>query len=196
MMMVIGWVAAAVGVALVASRFVFRRRRDGTVPTLVVLGSGGHTTEMLRLMGGLDAAVYRPVTLVVAASDSTSRPKAAECLPAAFDARWATIPRAREVGQTFRSSVATTLAAAAGAFRVVLAARPALVLCNGPGTCVPVAVLARALGARLVFCESWCRVESLSLTGKLLYPVAHRFLVHWPRLAARYPRAEYRGRLC
>ena len=69
-------------------------------------------------------------------------------------------------------------------------------LCNGPGTCVPVALLGLLLGARLVFCESWCRVESLSLTGRILYPLAHRFVVHWPQLARRYPRAEHLGVLC
>jgi len=26
--------------------------------------------------------------------------------------------------------------------------------------------------------------------------VAHRFVVHWPELARRYPRAEYLGRIC
>ena len=52
-------------------------------------------------------------------------------------------------------------------------------------------------GATLPSCgESWCRVESLSLTGRIMYWVAHRFVVHWPELARRYPRAEYLGRIC
>jgi beta-1,4-N-acetylglucosaminyltransferase len=192
----VGWIALAVVALLVASRMVLRRRSDGTVPTVVVLGSGGHTTEMLRLIAGLDPAVYRPLTLVVATTDTTSRTKAASLLPEAFDARWTAIPRAREVGQSFRSSVFTTLGAAIGAVAVVARARPALVLANGPGTCVPVAVLGFLGGSRLVFVESWCRVESLSLTGRILYPLAHRFVVHWPALARTYPRAEFRGRLC
>ena len=50
--------------------------RDERVATLIVLGSGGHTTEMLRLIGGLDGARYGPVTLVVAATDDRSRTKA------------------------------------------------------------------------------------------------------------------------
>ena len=61
---------------------------------------------------------------------------------------------------------------------------------------MPVAALGVLAGARLIFVESWCRVESLSLSGRLLYPVAHRFVVHWPRLRDRYPRAEYLGRIC
>jgi beta-1,4-N-acetylglucosaminyltransferase len=43
--------------------------------------------------------------------------------------------------------------------------------------------------AKLLFIESFCRVTSLSLSGKLLYPLASRFLVHWPQLKAKHPRA-------
>mmetsp|Transcript_56222 Transcript_56222/g.168323 ORF Transcript_56222/g.168323 Transcript_56222/m.168323 type:complete len:90 (-) Transcript_56222:2246-2515(-) len=32
--------------------------------------------------------------------------------------------------------------------------------------------------------------SSLSLTGRLLYPIADRFLLHWPELRERYPRSE------
>ena len=61
---------------------------------------------------------------------------------------------------------------------------------------MPVAVLGRLFGSRVIFVESWCRVESLSLTGRIMYWVAHRFVVHWPELVRRYPRAEYLGRIC
>ena len=104
--------------------------------------------------------------------------------------------RAREVGQSFGSSVPSTLRALFACVHLIWTASPDLVLVNGPGTCVPVAVLARLSGSRVIFVESWCRVESLSLTGRVLYYVAHRFVVHWPELVDRYPRAEYLGRIC
>ena len=82
----------------------------------------------------------------------------------------------------------------------MLRLRPELVLCNGPGTCVPVcagALLVRFLGledTRIVFVESFCRVNTLSVTGKILYPfAADRFIVQWAQLKAKYPRAEHIG---
>lgn len=51
------------------------------------------------------------------------------------------------------------------------------------GTCLPVcyaAFLLRAVGlasSRIVFAESFCRVKTLSLTGKLLYPIADKVVV-------------------
>jgi hypothetical protein len=36
-----------------------------------------------------------------------------------------------------------------------------------------------------VFIESFCRVQSLSLSGLLLYPLVDEFVVQWPQLVAR-----------
>ena len=94
-----------------------RRKRDSQkIKTLVVLGSGGHTAEMLRLITDFDFDRYGPLTLVTAATDTTSRAKAERELPRAAlaTARWAAIPRAREVGQSFGSSVPSTLKALLG----------------------------------------------------------------------------------
>lgn len=70
------------------------------------------------------------------------------------------------------------------------------------GTCIPVCFAAfalRVLGlastSRTVFCESFCRVKSLSLSGRVMYLLADRFVVHWPELLVHYPRAEYLGQL-
>ena len=194
------YAAIAAGAVLLLALIIRRRgRRDGSkIATLVVLGSGGHTAEMLRLITDFDFGRYTPLTLVTAATDTTSRAKAERELPreALATARWAEIPRAREVGQSFGSSVPSTLKALFACVHLIWTASPDLVLVNGPGTCVPVAVLARLSGSRVIFAESWCRVSTLSLTGRIMYVVAHRFVVHWPELARRYPRAEYLGRIC
>lgn len=69
--------------------------------------------------------------------------------------------------------------------------RPQLIMCNGPGTCLPICLAAFCfrlvffMDVRIVFCESFCRVKTLSLTGRLLYPIADRFVVQWPQLRER-----------
>jgi len=182
---------------------------------LVVFGSGGHTAEMLALLAALPAERYGPFTFVAAASDSTSEPRAKAaalaCIPpgAVFER----IVRSREVGQSFLTAALTTLAALLGALRVVFTARPALVLVNGPGTCLPVCLAAALLAllqrlaallrltrrgpCRVVFVESACRVESLSLTARILYStrLADAVLVQWRGLLARFPRAQFVGLL-
>lgn len=38
---------------------------------------------------------------------------------------------------------------------------------------------------RSVFVESFCRTQTLSLAGRLLYPVVDTFVVQWPGLVRR-----------
>jgi beta-1,4-N-acetylglucosaminyltransferase len=61
------------------------------------------------------------------------------------------------------------------------------------------AFISRLLGLHqptIVFVESFCRVQSLSLTGRLLYPIVDKFVVQWPQLCEKYGRAEHLGVIC
>ncbi|KAI0058090.1 oligosaccharide biosynthesis protein Alg14 like protein [Artomyces pyxidatus] len=70
---------------------------------------------------------------------------------------------------------------------------------NGPGTCFVLclaAFLNRFLGLpspRMIYIESFARVKSLSLTGKLLRPIVDSFVVQWPDVLADGRRGAYYG---
>lgn len=172
------------------------KRRKRPVSTVVVLGSGGHTTEMIRLLARLDARRYSPLTYVVATTDTTSLDRIEASPTARGGDAVHRIPRSREVGQSYVTSVVTTLRSFLSSIYVAARVRPDLVLCNGPGTCLPIVAvvfLLRILGlaeGNVVFVESFCRVQNLSLTGKLLYPIVDEFIVHWPELRQQYPRSH------
>ncbi|XP_054878757.1 UDP-N-acetylglucosamine transferase subunit ALG14 homolog isoform X1 [Poeciliopsis prolifica] len=84
------------------------------VAVLVVAGSGGHTTEIMRLMESLSAA-YTPRHYVIADTDKMSEEKivAFESSKPKSDADVQftinRIPRSREVAQSWSSSVVSTL---------------------------------------------------------------------------------------
>ncbi|KAK9865197.1 hypothetical protein WJX84_009341 [Apatococcus fuscideae] len=119
--------------------------------TLIVLGSGGHTAEMLTLVKGLDGARYYPRCYVAAATDRLGLQKAQQAeadndrSKASFEFK--TIPRSREVGQSYFTSVWTTLVAILAAMAAVFQFNPELVLVNGPGTCIPICLAAIVLRA-------------------------------------------------
>uniref|UniRef100_A0AAG5CMZ6 UDP-N-acetylglucosamine transferase subunit ALG14 n=1 Tax=Anopheles atroparvus TaxID=41427 RepID=A0AAG5CMZ6_ANOAO len=163
--------------------------------TMIVMGSGGHTAEMLRIVERMDCDRYSPRQYVIASADQTSVVKVIESEirrqpdPAQQTYEIITITRSREVHQSYISSVMTTLMALINCIPIVLKARPELVLTNGPGTCVPVclvAFVARLLflntKCRIVFIESFCRVRSLSLSGRILQYIVDMFVVQWPEL--------------
>ncbi|KAL1408979.1 UDP-N-acetylglucosamine transferase subunit [Vanrija albida] len=191
-------------------------RRSTPARLGVFLGSGGHTGEMRALLSALDAAHYTPRVYVYGAGDGMSLRAVAE-VEGALGGEGArgseysllALPRARAVGEGRLStllSASRTLAAALWAtFLVPLVQRPAepwvdVLLLNGPGTAVvlvAVAYIRRVLGlthTRIIYVESFARVHSLSLTGKLLRPFVDTFVVQWPDAAgAPDPRVTYRG---
>lgn len=168
------------------------RKPTAPLRTLVVLGSGGHTTEMLTMTQTLDDTIYHPMVFCKASTDSTSHDRLCTFRPGSAISVY-NIPRSREVGQSFSSSIPSTLWAMGASMRLVYRIRPDVILCNGPGTCIPICLtgfLLRICGIHtvtVVFVESFCRVLSLSLTGKLLYGIADVFLVHWKSLQTRFP---------
>ncbi|GKA92946.1 serine carboxypeptidase-like protein [Tanacetum coccineum] len=52
------------------------------------------------------------------------------------------IYRSREVGQSYITSVGTTLLAIGHALWLMVKIRPQVILCNGPGTCIPICAIA------------------------------------------------------
>lgn len=72
--------------------------------------------------------------------------------------------------------------------RIVLCERPELVISSGADVAVPVCILARLMGAKLVYIETAGELRP-SLSGRLLYPFADLFIVQWPEKLAAFPRA-------
>ncbi|MCZ2803677.1 glycosyltransferase [Modestobacter sp. VKM Ac-2983] len=72
---------------------------------------------------------------------------------------------------------------------LALRERPHLVITSGAGLAVPFAVVARLLGAQLVFIETMARVTGGSHTGRFLRRCGARVIVQWPDLLRVYPDA-------
>jgi beta-1,4-N-acetylglucosaminyltransferase len=55
--------------------------------------------------------------------------------------------------------------------------------------------VARLLGTKTVYIEVYDRIDLPTLTGRLCYPLANRFLLQWQAQQRFYPRGEVIGRL-
>ncbi|KAF3449886.1 hypothetical protein FNV43_RR05965 [Rhamnella rubrinervis] len=211
-----------IGIALTLIRLVYVIARTGKplkptgrgasqpIGTLIVLGSGGHTAEMLNLLGRLPKDRFSSRVYIAAATDNMSLQKARlfesslvkEAGEKVVEAsQFFQIYRSREVGQSYLTSVWTTLIATAHALWLMIRIRPKVILCNGPGTCIPLCIIAflfKVVGIRwsyVFYIESIARVQRLSLSGLILYKlhIADQFFVQWPQLQRKYPRAHYVG---
>lgn len=181
------------------------RRENKPARTLIILGSGGHTAEMLTIVNELNKDNYTPRFYVVANTDKTSEEKARSVesvLGVRSDFEVFRIKRSREVKQSFTSAVWTTLESILQCIPLVYRLQPDLILCNGPGTCIPICLIAFVLNllfinteCRIVFVESYCRIKTISLSGKILIWFTDMFVVQWPQLANYSKRTQYFGRL-
>jgi beta-1,4-N-acetylglucosaminyltransferase len=71
--------------------------------------------------------------------------------------------------------------------------RPDAILSTGAALAVPLFLVGKLMGIRLVYVESVTRTTSLSLSGRLVYPLADRFFAQWPAAAATRSRIEFEG---
>lgn len=71
--------------------------------------------------------------------------------------------------------------------------RPDVVICTGVLAMIPMCLIAKMYGKKLVYIESYAKVTSPTLTGKLLYKFADQFYVQWPEMQEIYPKAIYLG---
>lgn len=181
-------------------------RRKKPARTLIVLGSGGHTAEMMTIIKQLNKRNYSPRHYILASTDSTSETKVLsieEPTTSKNDYEIFRIKRSRHVGQSYLTSIFTTIRSIWQCIPLVYRIQPDLVLSNGPGTCVPICLIAfilKILGAinvqcKIVFIESYCRIKTVSLSGKILIWIADCFVVQWPALANYSTKVRYFGRL-
>ncbi|KAG2364894.1 oligosaccharide biosynthesis protein Alg14-like protein [Suillus spraguei] len=212
-------------------------RPPQTCSIAIFLGSGGHTSEALKLVSALDFVRYSPRTYIVSEGDALSARKALALehikaidhvfsdvrniskhfnppdltrLKVQPQYKLLTIPRARRVHQPLLSTPPDAVKALLVCMYLV-SVRPLfekggsrqpfvdLLILNGPGTCVILCaaiLLNRFIGLpspRVMYIESFARVKSLSLSGKLLYSFTDCFVVQWPDLVQPGGRAVYRG---
>ena len=79
-------------------------------------------------------------------------------------------------------------------FRIFHKEKPKIVVSTGSEIAIPAFYLAKLLGIKTVFIESWCRVKNPSGTGIIVYHVSDMFLVQWPQLLQKYGgKALYKG---
>jgi beta-1,4-N-acetylglucosaminyltransferase len=154
---------------------------------LVVLGEGGHTTELLNLVNLLgDVYDYH---YIISKEDNLSAGRTGYPGPVYTLTR----PRGKNTGML--GSVLWTLFAGIESLWVLLRVRPAAILSTGPAIAVPVSIIGKLLGSRVIFVETGSRTRALSLTGRIMYRWADLFFVQWPQLAEKLPRTIYAGRL-
>ncbi|MDE6929271.1 MAG: polysaccharide biosynthesis protein [Lachnospiraceae bacterium] len=98
-----------------------------------------------------------------------------------------------QVNRRERSCIPRLIVNTARSLKIYIAERPDVVVCTGVLATVPLCLLCKLFGKKLIFIESYAKVKTPTLTGRLLYPFADQFYIQWRELLKFYPKAVYVG---
>jgi beta-1,4-N-acetylglucosaminyltransferase len=155
----------------------------------IILGSGGHTTQILRLVDKMGKKY--DYTYIIANTDSTSEKhiRIKGSVHYVYDTRLKTDKNLIKIILKFIPSTIETI-------KILNKIKPDFIIGCGPGMNLHVLWIAKYLfRAKLIFFESWVRVYNKSLTGRLIYPFSDLFMVQWRTMIKKYPKAVFVGRL-
>lgn len=153
---------------------------------MVVLGEGGHTKEMLLLVEQLGPE--HDFSYLVVQGDDLSVGKITRPGPI----NWCRRPR--DKAHNLILDLFKTIRSTWHSWQALRAEQPDAVLSCGPSVGVPTCLLAKLLNVKVIFVETGSRVTTLSLSGKIVYRFADLFVVQWPQLVRKYPKAVFGGR--
>lgn len=77
--------------------------------------------------------------------------------------------------------------------KLFFAEKPDMIICTGVLAMIPMCLICKLFGRKLIFIESFAKVTSPTLSGKLMYRFADQFYVQWPQMLEIYPDAIYVG---
>ena len=71
--------------------------------------------------------------------------------------------------------------------------RPKYIVTTGTHTAVPMCYIGKLFRSKIIFIETFANSETKTLAGKLVYPIADKFIVQWESMLKLYPKAECWG---
>lgn len=76
---------------------------------------------------------------------------------------------------------------------IFLKEKPDVVISTGVLATIPICIITKIFNKKLIYIESFAKINSSTLTGKLLYKYADQFYIQWEELRKIYPNAIYKG---
>ena len=66
---------------------------------------------------------------------------------------------------------------------------PDYIITTGAHTAGPMCCIGKIFGSRVIYIETFANINTKTVTGKLLYHIADKFIVQWPDMKKIYPKA-------
>ena len=77
--------------------------------------------------------------------------------------------------------------------KILIIEKPDIIISTGALSTIPLCLFGKLLRKKIIFIESFAKINSPTLTGKLVYKFADQFYVQWEEMKSIYPKAIYVG---
>jgi beta-1,4-N-acetylglucosaminyltransferase len=154
---------------------------------LFVAGSGGHTAQLLILLKKIGDKYNSE--LMLEKSDNIGIEK--------FSNKYKvhTASAIRGKSESKRMTLFRIVVNSLQSLIILVTSNPKYIITTGPGLGIPICIMGKIAGKKIIVIESWSRTKTKSYVGKVLYPFSDLFFVQWPEMLKQYPKAIYAGRL-
>ena len=71
--------------------------------------------------------------------------------------------------------------------------KPDIVISTGALATIPICIVCKIFKKKVIFIESFAKINSPTLTGKLVYKFSDQFYIQWENMKIFYPKALYKG---
>ncbi len=75
------------------------------------------------------------------------------------------------------------------AWNILRKEKPDLIISSGAAVAVPFFYLGKLFGAKCIYIEVFDRIDHSTLSGRMIYPIADKFIVQWGEMKKIYPKA-------
>lgn len=75
------------------------------------------------------------------------------------------------------------------AIKILREERPDLIISSGAAPAIPFFWIGKLMGAKTIYIEVFDRIDKSTISGKICYPVADKFIVEWEEMKQVYKKA-------
>lgn len=147
--------------------------------------AGGHLSQVLQIANVID--IVRPIILTEKRSEIS--------LPVGIKEKFEFYYLYDCVGRRDKAFWTSFVNNIWISYRFLKRKKASHVIATGAAISIPVLAIAKLLGARTIFVESYAKVSTKTLSGAIAYRFVDEFYVQWPSMLSVYPAAIYKGSL-
>lgn len=99
----------------------------------------------------------------------------------------------KQVNRNEKTFIFKMLLNTISSLNIFIKEKPDVIISTGALATIPMCLLSKIFRKKVIFIESFAKITSPTLTGRLVYKFADQFYVQWESMKEFYPSAIYKG---